>query len=92
MIESFHALLDETAGHTDLAELAGQAHKCAGAAAILGALPLHSAICALETAALRNDTVNLAEHIRRCRTALSVSSGLIEARVDALSGWQAKTG
>jgi PAS domain S-box-containing protein len=92
MIDSFHALLDETAGHTDLAELAGQAHKCAGAAAILGALPLHSAFCALETAALNNDTVNLAEHIRGCRTALSVSSGLIEARVDALSGWQAKTG
>lgn len=89
MIDSFHALLEQTSDHTDLAELAGQAHKCAGAAAILGALPLHSAFCALETAALSKDTSNLAEHIRRCRAALSVSSGMIEARVDALSGWQA---
>jgi PAS domain S-box-containing protein len=92
MTDSFHALLDDPSGHTDLAELASQAHKCAGGAAIIGALPLHSAFCALETAALNNDTSNLAEHIGHCRATLSVTSKLIEARIDALSDRQAQTG
>jgi hypothetical protein len=53
---------------------------------------LHSAFCALETAALNNDTSNLAEHIGHCRATLSVTSKLIEARIDALSDRQAQTG
>jgi PAS domain S-box-containing protein len=87
---SFHALFDYASAEADLAELASQAHKCAGAAAILGALPLHAACCALETAALKHETAQIGDHVQNCQSALSVCGGLIRARVDELARQQAK--
>lgn len=87
---SFHALFDYASAEADLAELASQAHKCAGAAAILGALPLHAACCALETAALKQETAQIGDHVQNCQSALSVCGGLIRARVDELARQQAK--
>lgn len=87
---SFHALFDYASAEADLAELASQAHKCAGAAAILGALPLHAACCALETAALKQETSQIGDHVQNCQSALSVCGGLIRARVDELARQQAK--
>ena len=87
---SFHALFDYASAEADLAELASQAHKCAGAAAILGALPLHAACCALETASLKHETAQIGDHVQNCQSALSVCGGLIRARVDELARQQAK--
>jgi HPt (histidine-containing phosphotransfer) domain-containing protein len=87
---SFHALFDYALAEADLAELASQAHKCAGAAAILGALPLHAACCALETASLKHETAQIGDHVQNCQSALSVCGGLIRARVDELARQQAK--
>ena len=87
---SFHALFDYASAEADLAELASQAHKCAGAAAILGALPLHAACCALETASLKHETAQIGDHVQNCQSALSVCGGLIRARVAELARQQAK--
>lgn len=88
---SFDALFELASAKGDLAELASEAHKCAGAAAILGALPLHAACCALETAALKHETSQIADHVQRCQLTLSICSGMIKARVNQLSRQQAKT-
>ena len=88
---SFDALFELASAKADLAELASEAHKCAGAAAILGALPLHAACCALETAALKHETSQIADHVQRCQLTLSICSGMIKARVNQLSRQQAKT-
>ena len=88
---SFDALFELASAKGDLAELASEAHKCAGAAAILGALPLHAACCALETAALKHETSQIADHVKRCQLTLSICSGIIKARVNQLSRQQAKT-
>lgn len=76
----------------DLDDLGAQAHKCAGAAAIFGALPLHSAFCALETAALNRDHGEIADHVERCRAALSVCAALIDSAVDDLVTRSTSTG
>ena len=83
--DSFHTLIAGASAQADLAELASQAHKCAGAAAILGALPLHAAFCALETTAHGQETAQIADRVQRCRLALSLCSGLIESRLNALA-------
>ena len=88
---SFQALFEYASAEPDLAELASEAHKCAGAAAILGALPLHAACCALETAALKHETSQIADHVQRCQLTLSICSGMIKARVNQLARQQAKT-
>lgn len=89
MQASFHALLDQAQSHparpeVDLDDLGAQAHKCAGAAAIFGALPLHSAFCGLETAALNRQSADLADHVERCRAALSLCASLIDSAVEDL--------
>ena len=88
---SFDALFELASAKGDLAELASEAHKRAGEAAILGALPLHAACCALETVALKHETSQIADHVQRCQLTLSICSGMIKARVNQLSRQQAKT-
>lgn len=97
MQASFQVVLDQASWNPsgpepDLDALGAQAHKCAGAAAIFGALPLHRAFCGLETAALNRETSEIADHVEHCRAALSVCTVLIDNAVNELVSRNVKTG
>ena len=68
----------------DTALLRGEAHRCAGTAALFGALPLHAAFCALEDAALSGEANSISDCIPACRTALDTATQLIQASLGAM--------
>jgi PAS domain S-box-containing protein len=67
----------------DTATLCSAAHRCAGTAALFGALPVHAAFCALEDAALGGDPGAISQCIPACRAALDTATQLINAALGA---------